>query len=72
VKEAGSVKLITAAVRPGKPGRVRRFIGRSGGGLTVAEGPRIRPDEVKISAAPGLTISSHIGGHRAARRERKG
>jgi hypothetical protein len=28
--------------------------------------------EEKVGAAPGLTISSHIGGHGAARRERKG
>ena len=66
------MKLILAAVRPGKPGRVRCLIWRSGCGLTVTEGSRIGPDEVKISAARCLTISSHIGGHRAARRERKG
>jgi hypothetical protein len=72
VKEAGSVKLITAVVRPGTPGRVRRLIGRSGSGPTVTEGPRIRPDEVKIRAKPGRTISSHVVGRRAAQRERKG
>jgi hypothetical protein len=46
------MKLITAVVRPCKPGRVRRLIGRSGCGPIMTEGPRIRPDEVKISASP--------------------